>query len=103
MSFITEVSFSAYGQNHTGMGVIEAGEYGDGTVALQVIDTDGSYWSALSVCIPGTPLADNERLIKTWSENESLREPLLATGAFRDTGKRVRTGYVEAEIWEVVR
>lgn len=41
----------------------------------------------------GVTLADNEFCVKSWSENEPLIEPLLATGLFKDTGRRTPTGY----------
>jgi hypothetical protein len=56
----------------------------------------------LTVNIPEADLEPGEILVKTWSENESLAAAALASGHFRDTGKRVKTGWCEAEVWEVI-
>ena len=48
-------------------------------------------------------LGENEIMVKTWSENESFIQPLLETGYFEDTGKRIRVSqYCEAAIWKVL-
>lgn len=39
---------------------------------------------------------------KTWSENERIAETALASGLFVDTGLRVPTGYVSAQVWRIV-
>ena len=49
----------------------------------------------------GAALAPDEFNVKSWSENEPLVAPLLATGLFEDTGRRVRSGFVESPIWRV--
>jgi len=49
-------------------------------------------------------LGENEILVKTWSENESLIQPLLASGYFEDTGKRVDvSAWCKASIWKVIQ
>jgi hypothetical protein len=68
---------------------------------VQIYDDEGPYCT-LSVNIPGTQLAEDEFLIKTWSENESLRGPVLASGLFLDTGRRVQAGFAQAEVWMLV-
>lgn len=42
---------------------------------------------------------DDEIIVKTYEENEHLREPLLQTGYFVDTGKRIQSEWVELEVW----
>ena len=71
-------------------------------VAFFVESLDGEPWATLTVNIPGTVLAEDEVLVKTWSENEELRQPALNTGLFIDTGRRVKSGFVEAEVWRRV-
>ena len=74
-----------------------------GALALRIV-TDNvvqESYAILTVNIPGTKLSDNEILVKTWSENEATALAALNTGLFQDTGKRIRTGFVEAEIWQV--
>lgn len=95
---MTEFKATLYGQADT-FTVREEGVYRDRSVALRVYDSNGEPWATLTVCIPGTQLAKDEVLVKTWAENEPMREHLLATGDFEDTGRRVPTGHVEAEVW----
>jgi len=61
----------------------------------------GEPWATVTTNIFGAELADNEICVKTWSENEPFREPLLATGLFEDTGRRIPTGNAEAEVWRI--
>lgn len=79
--------------------LIEA-KYGDGSIALEVIDSqDGEPFGRLTVCVPDTRLNENEVLVKTWSENQEWASQFLKYG-FEDTGRRVKTGYVEAQVWK---
>ena len=84
--------------------VLVKGTYqNDNSTAIELMCNEEGYWEAystLTVCIPGTILEDNEILVKTWSENEQLKE-LTKTDMFSDTGKRVKSGFVEAEIWKI--
>lgn len=74
-------------------------------VTLVVADgKDGCFgedFAVLTVCDPDVFLMENEILVKTWSENSSLRE-LLDTKYFCDTMKRIPMGFCEAEIWSIV-
>lgn len=79
---------------------IMQGQYRDKSVAIQLDDADGDPYATFSKCIQGATLASNEFLAGTYSENESLREPMLGTGLFRDTGRRVSSGFVELEVWQ---
>ncbi len=47
------------------------------------------------------PLQGDEILVKTCSENELVREPMLASGYFVDTGKRVHMDYAQFEVWQI--
>jgi len=51
----------------------------------------------LSVNLPNEPLEDEEFFVKGWSENEEIIEDCRPY--FIDTGKRVPTGFVTAEVW----
>ena len=53
----------------------------------------------LTVNIPEATLFPGEFLVKTWSENEEIAADCLRSGLFVDTGKRVKTGWVEAQVW----
>lgn len=74
------------------------GRYDNGRIAI-TISSDGVPFRILSVNLPESPLEDGEIFVKTWSENAAIREPILALGIFEDTGKRVPTGFTEAEVW----
>jgi hypothetical protein len=77
-------------------------EYPNGRLAIELADAQGIPYSILSVNIV-TELAPGpgQFFAKTWSENEPLREPALASGLFEDTGARVKTGFVQAEVWRL--
>ena len=71
--------------------------------AVQFYTTNHEPFMNLSVNLNDPSLKENFFWAKTWSENEPFRQQLLDSGLFRDTGKRKRTGFVEAELWEIVR
>ena len=48
---------------------------------------------------PDAGLIDGEFAVRTWSKNESVAKAALASGIFEDTGKRIPTGFVEAQVW----
>lgn len=95
---LTTFNASLYGTRGD-FAIVKAGTYADGTPALRVMDPNGELWGTLTVCIPGTPLEEGEYLVKTWSENENMAAAVLASGEFTDTGKRVPSGYVQAQVW----
>lgn len=81
------------------------GTYMDKTPAIELIGEDGSQICRLTVCVGHLgkeKLGSNEILVKSWSENEKIAALCLATGLFKDTGRRIPTGLVEAQIWEVL-
>ena len=97
-----KIKINSYGTELEVVLVKEKYVNGDST-AIELMCNEDGYWepySTLTVCIPGTILEDNEILVKTWSENEQLKE-LTKTDMFSDTGKRVKSGFVEAEIWKI--
>lgn len=49
----------------------------------------------------GAQVSCDEFCVKTWSENEVLVAPMLSTGLFEDTGKRVPYGYVVSPVWRI--
>lgn len=48
-------------------------------------------------------LEKGEIMVKTWSENEPYIKPLLESGYFEDTKRRVSLGRVEAQIWKILK
>lgn len=67
--------------------------------ALTLKCENGEACGTFTVCVPAIVLANDEVLVKTWSENAPLRAPMLHSGLFEDTGSRVPLGLVQAEIW----
>jgi hypothetical protein len=66
---------------------------------------NGAYtekFGVLSVNISSANLDDNEIIIKNWSENEQFAHAALISGYFRDTGRRITTGFVEAPVWLIL-
>jgi len=64
-------------------------------VALCLIDADdGEPVSTCTVNLPEEPLADDEVLIKDYSENEGMVEFLVKEGVVERTNRDVRSGYV---------
>ena len=91
-------SLHAYGQELD----IHTDCYRNKRLALHFLQPDeGEAYGVLTVNIPEASIGPDEILVKTWSENEPFREPALATGLFRDTGRRVPTGCVMAEAWQL--
>ena len=76
----------------------------DGPMAVLLVDSEtGERIGTLSVNLPESgELAEGEFCAKTWSENEPLAETAIGSGLFEDTGRRVQTGFVEAQVWRLV-
>lgn len=95
----------AYGADRV-LEVRVVGTYYDGTTAIAAFDIGdgtGDLWGHVTSCLPDSNLGPNEVLVKTYSENVPLREPLLASGMFTDTGRRIESGFVELEVWTLVQ
>jgi len=75
----------------------------NGRTAIELITADEyEPFCTLTCNLDHVPLNDREVIVKTWSENEEVAACALASGLFRDTGKRALTGFVLAQIWEVL-
>jgi hypothetical protein len=76
-----------------------------GAIAIQFVDDEDPSEAlatfSTNLAPSGAVLADDEFCVKTWSENEVLVAPMLATGLFEDTGRRVPSGYVVAPVWRI--
>lgn len=68
--------------------------------AILLESADGEPYGRLTVNLPDASIAEDEILVKTWSENSNLRAPALASGHFKDTGRRIPNGMVIAEVWK---
>lgn len=75
--------------------------YWNGRLAVELQCEDGEMFAVLSVNISDQPIPDGHFWAKTWSENEPLRGPALASGLFVDTGERCATGFTFAELWRI--
>jgi hypothetical protein len=96
-------TIQAYGQTLELKQGTYRGRNGAIAISLTGTDEDGfpAPYGALTVSIPGVQLAKDEILVKTWGENEEFRTPALTSGLFQDTGRRVPTGFVAAEVWKL--
>ena len=77
---------------------VEVTTYKTGGTAV-ILTQDGQRFATLSVNFPVVKLEEGEFAVKTWSENEQVAADCLASGLFVDTGKRIKSGYVEASVW----
>lgn len=68
-------------------------------LAIMLIDDEGDPCTDLTVNLPGEHLAEGEFFVKTWFPNEEISVAALASGHFVDTGRRVPTGFVQAQVW----
>ena len=76
-----------------------------GAIAIQLVADDESTEPMATFSINlvpyGAEMAADEFCVKTWSENEVFVAPMLFTGLFEDTGKRVPSGYVVSPVWRI--
>jgi hypothetical protein len=82
--------------------VFSTNYYTNGNRIFIELREDGQSFANLTVNIPEVPLNDYEIIIKNWSGNEEMAEAALLSGLFKDTGRRVATGHVQAPIWKVM-
>jgi hypothetical protein len=87
------------------VGRYPSGKPAVGAIAVQLVNDEdpseplATFSTYLAPC--GAALAEDEFCVKTWNENEVLVAPMLATGLFENTGRRVRCGYVVAPVWRI--
>jgi hypothetical protein len=91
-------TITLYGET---LNIVEA-RYTEGAPAILLEDADGGPYCTFSTNLDGANLAAGEVLVKTWSENEDMRQPMLESGLFEDTGRRVPNGFIQAEVWRRV-
>ena len=94
-----EFDVNLYGKTYRCKFITGTYSHGNRLAIEVVMCEDNSPFSTLTVNLPDQPLGQNEIFVKTWSENEELAKACLATGLFEDTGKRVPTGFVQAQVW----
>jgi len=76
-------------------------KYENGRLAIMLVSKLDGHIANLTVNLPDDALEPGEMHIKVWSENEEFSGACLQTGMFEDTGKRVPTGFVEAQVWKL--
>jgi hypothetical protein len=74
--------------------------FSNGRVAV-LLERDGVPYSRLAVNLPQEEIQNDEFFASTYEENAELREPLLASGLFKDTGRRAKSALVELELWKL--
>lgn len=72
--------------------------FANGRVAI-FLEHQGAMYARLCVNVPSVAIEADQMLVKTYDENAELRAPLLASGLFVDTGRRVPINFVELEVW----
>jgi len=96
-----EFEVRAYGHRYTVQ--IALKKYHEGRAwAVQLYTDEGEPFATLTTNIPGVKLAEDELLIKGWSENEATAKAAMKTGWFERTNKIVPTGFAVAEVWRVL-
>ena len=72
-------------------------------VAIALITEMKEPMAELTVNMPHNPilLPKNHFHVKTWSENKPIAKACIESGLFIDTGKRMKTGFTETQIWTI--
>jgi hypothetical protein len=72
--------------------------------ALELVDPrTGEPFTTATVNLPGVQLADDEIILKDYSENEGMLRSLVDAGVVQDMGRRERTGFVTCPVVRVLR
>lgn len=89
-------------QTNYGLATVLKSTYHHGGATAVVLECEnGEPLATLSVNVEGAKLGEGEFIAKTWSENEEIAKAALDSGLFEDTGRRVPTGWVEAQVWRL--
>lgn len=77
--------------------------YNNGRIALQLTDEEGLPYMKATINMPTVDLsADDHTIIKNYAENEGILEALIIEGIVEPTGKRIQSGFVQADIVKVL-
>lgn len=99
MNCIGKANVSAWGKNYS-LRIMQR-QYPNGRIALQGLGENDEPFGVITTNLPDEPLEEGEFIVKTWSENQWVPQLLNGDLPFEDTGKRVPTGFVEAQIWRL--
>ncbi len=81
--------------------VMMVSTYGNDRPAIVLMDEVGLPYCKFTINLPEVPLGPDEILVKTCDENADVAEMLRASSAFKDTLRRVKSGFNTYEIWKV--
>ena len=77
-----------------------------GGIALQLFTDDNTRapFATATVCIPAYAIRENSQtaLVKDYEENAGMLEALVTAGIVRPTGRRVKFGFVELHVVDVL-
>lgn len=77
-------------------------QYANGRTALELVDSeDGDRVATATLNLPNEPLADDEVIIKTHSENQTMLETLVNAGIVEPTGRVCVSGFITAPVCRV--
>jgi hypothetical protein len=81
---------------------LELGEYSNNRVGISLIDSnDGEYVLTATINIPEVPLADDEVIIKNYSENEGILDWLIENEIISSPARFIPVGYTLAPICKI--
>ena len=78
------------------------GRYDNGSIAIQLMDSDEPY-AIITSAHPLVHVTDDEVFIKTWSGHEDIIEPLRKAGIIGNLLKTHDGGYVTYEIYQLLK
>jgi hypothetical protein len=84
-------------------GMVEVIEriYGNGRTAILLVSAEnGQPVCTLTVNLPEKALQEGEFFVRVSEENADIAEEARESGLFEDTGRRVTTGFIQAEVWK---
>lgn len=98
----TVARINAFGENHT-IRTVES-HYQNGRIAIKAMNHKGEQFGMLTVNIPDAELADDEFILKNYSENAGWAEEAVAQfGQFENTGRFARSGFVTCPIYRIIK
>ena len=77
-------------------------KYPCGQNALIILESHDEPLMKASCTIPEYPIADNQVLIKNWSENEGIFQELVRHKIIKFTGKKIPTDFVYAHLCDII-
>lgn len=95
LKFINVKTFKLTAHGQTRDVVIQLQKYGNGRTAIQILDAvDKEPYATATVNMPDVLLADNEVLIKDYSENEGILDFLTKNNIVTPTPNGIQSGFV---------